>query len=287
MRFGRGRQAPAAGTPTVDRLYRARFDRWIMVTVLVVMGVMWILPAVAAVERALVFNGWKNFGDVIFGDIGGITVWRTYGNSFAIALIHASVVVVVSSLAGYGFAKFSFRGKEIMYYTTLVFLSVPATSVLVPLFYITRGLDLRDSFLGVALPEAALTLPFGVLLMRNFAETISDTFIEAASIDGAGHFRIYRDVFLPLSRPAVLSLGTLSIMWSLQDFLFPSLFFTDERMTTAAQAVLRFKEYLGATPDDVGRYNASLVLLAVPALIVVIGGLRFITSGLTAGGVKE
>ena len=285
MRGRARRRADDAGR--VDRLFRPRLDRGIMVTLLVVMGVFWIAPAVAALDRALVFNGWRNFADVIFGDIGGITLWRTYANSFAIALIHAGAVVVVSSLAGYGFAKFEFRGKEIMYYTTLVFLAVPATSILVPLFYITRGLDLRDTFLGVALPEAALTLPFGVLLMRNFAETISDTFIEAAAMDGAGHFRIYRDVFLPLSKPALLSLGTLSVMWSLQDFLFPSLFFTDKKMTTAAQAVLRFKEYLGATPDDIGRYNASLVLLAVPALIVVIGGLRLITSGLTAGGVKE
>ncbi|MCY4623100.1 MAG: carbohydrate ABC transporter permease [bacterium] len=272
---------------TTDYLYRSRIDRGLMMALLLIMGALWIVPAIAAIDRALVFNGWKNFTDVIFGDIGGITLWRTYRNSFVIALLHAAVVVAVSSLAGYSFAKFDFRGKEVMYYVTLVFLAVPATSVLVPLFYITRGLNLRDAYLGVALPEAALTLPFGVLLMRNFAETIPDTFIEAAAMDGAGHFRIYRDVFLPMAKPAVLSLGTLSIMWSLQDFLFPSLFFTEAGMTTAAQAVLRFKEYLGATPDDIGRYNASLVLLAVPALIVVVGGLRFITSGLTAGGIKE
>ena len=73
---------------------------------------------------------------------------------------------------------------------------------------------------------------------------------------------------------AAVNLGALSMMWSLQDFLFPSLFLTDPNKTTAAQAVLRFKEYLGATPDDVGRYNASLVLLAIPALLVVLFGLR-------------
>ncbi len=270
-----------------DNLYRSRIDRLIMGSILVAMGLLWVVPILAAVDRALVFNGWRNFSEVISGDIGGITIWRTYANSFAIALLHAAMVLVVASLAGYGFAKFDFRGKEVMYYVTLVFLAVPATSILVPLFYITRELDLRDSYLGVALPEAALTLPFGVLLMRNFAETISDTYIEAAAIDGASHFEIFRGVFLPMSRPALLSLGTLSIMWSLQDFLFPSLFFTDANKTTAAQAVLRFKEYLGATPDDIGKYNASLVLLAVPALIVVIGGLRFITRGLAAGGIKE
>ena len=271
----------------VDRLYRSRADRIIMVSLLTAMGLLWLLPIFSAIDRALVFNGWGNFWAVITGDIGGITLQQTYWNSFVIAFLHAAIVVSVSSLAGYGFANFEFPGKEIMYYTTLLFLAVPATSILVPLFYIARELDLRDAFLGVALPEASLTLPFGVLLMRNFAETIPETYIEAPSMDGASHLRIFCGVFLPISRPAVLSLGSLSVMWSLQDFLFPALLFSDDSKTTAAQAVLRFKEYLSATPDDIGMYNASLVLLAVPALIVVILGLRFIIGGLAAGGIKE
>lgn len=123
--------------------------------------------------------------------------------------------------------------------------------------------------------------------MRNFADGIPRSFVEAAVIDGASHTQIFWQVFMPISRPAAINLATLSMMWSMQDFLFPSLFLTDPDKTTAAQAVMRFKEYLGATPDDIGRYNASLVLLAVPALIIVVFGLRFITQGLTSGGVKE
>lgn len=279
--------ATAADQREQDYLFRRTFDRRVMVGILVILGVVWSIPIIAAVNRALVFNGWKNFTDVMFHDIGGISLWRTYWNSFVIAAVHAGMVVAVSSLAGFGFAKFEFRGKELMYYVTLIFLAVPATSILVPLFYINRTLGLRDNLWAVALPEAALTLPFAVMLMRNFAETIPDTFFEAAAIDGAGHLRSFVDVFLPMAKPALLNLGTLSVMWSLQDFLFPSLFFTNSSKTTAAQAVMRFKEYLGSTPDDVGRYNASLVLLAVPALVVVVFGLRFITRGLTAGGVKE
>jgi raffinose/stachyose/melibiose transport system permease protein len=148
-------------------------------------------------------------------------------------------------------------------------------------------MNLRDTMVGVALPEAAMTLPFGVLLVRNYAESLPKTFIEAALMDGASHFRVFVDIFVPLSKPALVNLGALSIMWSLQDFLLPSLFLSDVSQTTAAQAVLRFKEVLGATPSGIGRYNASLVLLAVPALLVVLFGLRFITQGLTAGGVKE
>ncbi len=270
-----------------DFLLRRPYERWVMMAFLTVLAMIWSIPLVIAISRGFAFNGIQNFTDVMFHDIGGISLWRTYLNSFIIAFLHAFFVVIVSALAGYGFAFFEFRGKEFAYFIVLVFLAVPATSILVPLFYINRELGLRDNFLAVALPEAALTIPFGVLVMRNFAENVPRSLIEAASMDGASHKRIFFGVFLPICRPAILNIGALSMMWSMQDFLFPSLFFNDKDMTTAAQAVMRFQEYLGATPDDIGRYNASLVLLAVPALIIVVFGLRFITHGLTAGSVKE
>lgn len=253
---------------------------------LCVLAVIWSIPLLAAIQKGLEYNGIQNFIDVLTQDLGGVYLWRTYLNSMIIAVMHAVIVVVIASLAGYGFTYFDFPFKEGWYFLVIIFLAVPATSILVPLFYITRELGLRDTYLAAALPEAALTLPFGVLLVRNFAENVPRSLVEAAAIDGASHQRIYLEVFLPICKPALLNIGALSMMWSMQDFLFPSLFFSSAEMTTAAQAVMQFKEYLGSTPDDVGRYNASLVLLAVPALIIVVFGLRFITSGLTAGSVK-
>ncbi|OLP46180.1 carbohydrate ABC transporter permease [Rhizobium oryziradicis] len=270
-----------------DMLYRRRHEKFAMTAFLVVLAILWALPLIAAVSRGFAFNGLQNFIDVLTQDIGGVSLLRTYMNSFAIALMHALVVVTISALAGYGFTFFEFRGREFLYQCVLIFMAVPLTSILIPLFFITREANLRDTLIGVALPEAAMTLPFGVLLVRNYAESLPRTLIEAALMDGASHFRVFVDIFVPLSKPALVNLGALSIMWSLQDFLLPSLFLSDVHQTTAAQAVLRFKEVLGATPTGIGRYNASLVMLAVPALLVVLFGLRFITQGLTTGGVKE
>lgn len=270
-----------------DFLLRRRFERRLMTAFLLLLGLIWSIPLVAAVASGFEHNGIQNFIDVIFNNVANVPLWKTYVNSAIIALIHASFVVVVASLAGYGFTYLEFPGKEAWYFAVIVFLAVPATSILVPLFYITRELGLRDSYFGVGLPEAALTMPFAVMLVRNFAENVPRTLIEAAAIDRADHLRIFWEIFVPICRPALLNIFTLSMMWSVQDFLFPSLFFSDPDKTTAAQAILKFKEYLGATPDNVGRYNASLVLLGIPALVVVIFGLRFITSGLTEGGVKE
>ena len=132
-----------------------------------------------------------------------------------------------------------------------------------------------------------MTLPFGVLLMRNYFDSLPNDYIESATVDGASVWQVFRFVYFPMARPAAINLAVLSVMWSFQDFLLPLLFITKSEMTTAAMAVSTFKEYLSFTPDNIGKYNASLVLLAVPALILVIFGQRFIRQGLTSGGIKE
>ena len=166
-------------------------------------------------------------------------------------------------------------------------LAVPGTAVIVPLFHILRTAGLLDTYWAVILPETALTLPFGVLLMRNYFDSLPNDYIESATVDGASVWQVFRFVYFPMARPAAINLAVLSVMWSFQDFLLPLLFITKSEMTTAAMAVSTFKEYLSFTPDNIGKYNASLVLLAVPALILVIFGQRFIRQGLTSGGIKE
>ena len=109
--------------------------------------------------------------------------------------------MVISTTAGYAFSKLQFRGRELSFAAVILFLAVPGTALIVPVFHITSQLGLFNNYLGVALPEAALTIPFGVLLMRNYGRNIDDSLIEAAKLDGAGHFRVFWHVFLPLARP--------------------------------------------------------------------------------------
>lgn len=262
-------------------------DRRILQGMLLLMGAIWLFPIYAAIKRSLEGGGTSNYTALFTDPVGDVTIYDTYLNSFIIAVLHAGIVVGVGALAGYAFSKLHFRGKEALYYGIVLCLAVPGTAILVPLYYTIREAGLFDNYLGVALPEAALTLPFAVLLLRNFGDNIPDSLIEAARMDRAGHWQVFRTVYLPLCRPALVNLSILCFMWSLQDFLFPSLFFTDEKYTTAAKAVQSFQQYLATSPSDIGKYNASLVLLAVPALLLVVFGLRFITAGLTSGGVKE
>jgi len=124
-------------------------------------------------------------------------------------------------------------------------------------------------------------------MLRNYADGIPDELIEAALLDGAGHGRIFRHVFLPLTRPALVNLAALCAVWSIQDFIFPSMLLNDSSATTAAQAVQTIKAAFGPTPVQTSQYFAALMLLAVPAIAIVVFGLRYITQGITAGGVKE
>jgi ABC-type glycerol-3-phosphate transport system permease component len=251
------------------------------------MGLVFAFPLYAMVAKSFQGFGINNYISLVTDPVGEVPIVLTYVNSFVIGLIHAAFVVAISTTAGYALSKLQFRGRELAFAGIILFLAVPGTALLVPVFHITNQLDLFNNYLGVALPEAALTIPFGVLLLRNFGRNVPDSLIEAAKLDGASHFSVFWHIFLPLARPAVVNLIVLCMIWSLQDFLWPSMLFTNPDVTTAAQAVSSFSNQLGRSPEDFGRYNASLVLLAVPAVLFVVFGLRFIVNGLTSGSTKD
>jgi len=268
-------------------LRRRRADALIMQFLLVVLALWWLFPLFTVIRQSLQAGGFGNYTAVLTKSLNGVYLPRTLVNSFAISLLHALFVCTAGSLAGYAFSRLRFAGRETLYYLVLAFLAVPATAVIVPVYFITGKLGLFNTYIGVALAEAALTLPFAVLLMRNYADGISDAFFDAASIDGAGSLRKFWTIFVPLARPTLINLGTLCVMWSFQDFLFPSMVLTRPSLTTAAQAVQTIRGAFAATPQQTSEFFAALVVLAVPAVILVVVGLRWMTHGLTAGGSKE
>lgn len=278
---------PAVADSVLDRAITSRRDRALIYTVLAALGVMWAFPLYAAVRKSLDVHGLGNYVSLITDPVGGISIPQTYLNSIIVGALHAGIVVTVSATAAYAFAKLRWRGREVGFSAALLFLAIPPAAMIVPIYQINNEVGLFNSYIGVALPEAAITIPFGVLLMRNFGRGVPDALIEAAELDGAGHLHIFRHVFLPMCRPALVNLTVLCFVWSFQDFLWPSIFLRDSSMQTAAQAVMTLNTGLGASPTDVARYHASLVLLAVPAMLIVLFGMRFIVSGLTTGATKE
>ncbi|MEY9874640.1 ABC-type glycerol-3-phosphate transport system permease component [Streptacidiphilus sp. MAP12-33] len=271
----------------LHRLRQRPRDSVVVYATLAIGAALWLFPLISTFRQSVQYGGLHNYLTVLTTDYNGVNLVRAFGNSLLIAALTVTLTCGVAALAAYAFAKLDFPGRETLYHAALLLLAVPAVAIMVPVYWITGNLGLFNSPVGVALPEVVLTLPFAVLLLRNYADGIPNELIEAARVDGAGHGRIFRHVFLPLCRPALVNLAALCVVWSVQDFLFPSMLLNDAGQTTAAQAVQTIKGAFAPTPLQTSQYFAALMLLAVPAIVIVVVGLRFITQGITAGGVKE
>lgn len=268
-------------------LQARRRDRVLMQLIVVALGLWWLFPLWTAVRKSVEVGGIHNYASLLTDPISGVWLPRTFLNSALIACIHAALVVVVAALSGFAFSRLVWRGRDLVYTASLIFLAVPATALLVPIYYITGRLGLFDNPLAVAFPEATLTMPFGVLLIKNFADGLPQSMFEAGELDRASVFQTFRYLFLPQIRTPLINLAILSVMWSFQDFLFPTLLLRSPSLATSAQAVALIQGAFTPTPQQESQYYAALVLLALPAVILVSVGLRWIASGMTAGASKE
>ncbi|MGH3379259.1 MAG: carbohydrate ABC transporter permease, partial [Actinoallomurus sp.] len=134
--------------------------------------------------------------------------WRQIGNSTLIAVATTVLAVGVSALAAYVFARFAFRGREVIFTLFTIGLMFPFAVAILPLFVLLRSFGLLDNPLGVILPQAAFTLPLTIIVLRSFFRTIPAELEEAAVIDGCSAFTFFWRILLPMARPA---LGTVSV----------------------------------------------------------------------------
>jgi multiple sugar transport system permease protein len=203
-------------------------------------------------------------------------------NSAVVALLVVGGNLLFCSMLGYALTKLQFPGRDKIFLLVMGTLMVPSTVTLVPLFVLMSLLGLVNSYPALILPY--LAGPFGVFLMRQFIGTIPDDLLEAARIDGAGEFRIFRSVVMPLCRAPLATLGIFTFLTSWNNFLWPLVVSTSERMYTLPVAVATFS--LGQRKADYGTLMAGSVLLVAPVLIVFLLLQRFFTRGIAMTGIK-
>ena len=146
-------------------------------------------------------------------------------------------------------------------------LAISGPILIIPLFYIFKTAHLYNTHMAIILSECLITIPFGVLMMKNFFDGLPMELMESANVDGASIQRCFFNIYLPLAKPAIINLAVLQIMWSFQDFLFPLMFLTKDSAYTTTVAVNAFKGAYGMTPQNLGRYNAALVLISIPSIL--------------------
>lgn len=219
--------------------------------------------------------------DVLFFQDAASPVLRWFLNSMAAATMHAALVLVVCSLAGYALARMEFRFKKAIFGAIILTLFVPGFIFLMPNFLLLDKLGWLDQIWALVVPGAAGA--FGVFFMRQFFLGLPKELEESARLDGAGPFRTWWSIVLPNARPALVTLGVLSYLANWNDFIWPIyVLFSPERLTLPAG----LSRLQGAYTIDYPVVMAGAMLAAIPVLALYVFVQRYVIEGVASSGVK-
>jgi multiple sugar transport system permease protein len=220
----------------------------------------------------------QNYRDVL--NEGGFT--RYLSNSLIVGVVSTLITLVLGTMAAYGLARFRFRGRATVAYTTLLLRTVPLAVLAVPVFMIWNEAGIINSLGGLVLLYVAVNLPFTIWLLYGFIAQVPIELEEAARIDGCGPIQVFYKVVLPLIKPglAAASIFTFRIAWN--EFIL-ALVLTDRATRTLPVAASLYITDIGV---DWGRIMALGSLIAIPPLVFTFIAARQIITGLTAGAVK-
>lgn len=202
-------------------------------------------------------------------------------NSVLVSVSAALVGVVLCSTAGYAFAKFRFPGKTLLFWVVIASVSIPPFTTVIPLFGWLARLGLLNTYAVLVLPFAASA--FGLFMMRQYMSTLPDELIEAARIDGCSELRLFLTVILPLSRPALGTVGIMIFIASWNSFIWPLVFMRSDEMFTLPVGIA------GLNSEQMAEYGlimAAAVVSCIPMLIIFFAMQKQIIAGLTRGAVK-
>ncbi|WP_260412328.1 carbohydrate ABC transporter permease [Alkalihalobacillus sp. TS-13] len=224
------------------------------------------------------WNAVENYKEVWTGSMPFLLL---YWNSIKVTVFTTLTSVMISSLAAYGFAKINFRGRELLFVIVLATFMIPPQTLLVTQFLLYRWIGLYDTHLGLILLNSFSV--FGTFMLRQFYLGISNEIIESARMDGAGHFRIFFHIALPLVRPAIATYAILRFIWTWNDFQYPLIFLRTESLYTIQLGVQSFADQHGSIYSLMMAASVSAI---IPLLIIFIIGQKHVIEGIQLGGVK-
>ncbi|MFP5333799.1 MAG: carbohydrate ABC transporter permease [Actinomycetes bacterium] len=202
-------------------------------------------------------------------------------NSVIVVVGATLLTLTINSMAAYALAKYNFRGRDALFLLTLATIMIPLQVILIPVYQVTAQLGLVNTLWGLIIPTAAT--PTGVFLLRQYMLTIPDELIEAARIDGAGEFRVFLSVVLPLCRPALAVVAIFSVVWRWNDFLWPLVVAQNESVYTLPVALARFA---GQQVVPFNLILAMSVVSMVPVIVVFLFAQKQIVKGIATTGLR-
>jgi multiple sugar transport system permease protein len=202
-------------------------------------------------------------------------------NSVVLTAAVTLVSLTVNVAAGYAFAKLRFAARDRIFRLLLGALVIPAQVAMVPLFLLLKHLGLVNTYGGIVVPAAASI--FGIFLVRQYALSLPDDMLEAARIDGASEFRIFRSVFVPVLKPIIVTLAVFTLLGTWNDFMWPLIVLSDQELYTLPVALASLsREHV----QDHELMMAGSVVTTLPVLVVFLVLQRYYIQGLMAGSVK-
>jgi multiple sugar transport system permease protein len=211
-----------------------------------------------------------------------LDVARHLANSALVAGAVTALSLALNTLAGYAFAKLRFPGRDRLFQGLLAAMVIPGQVAMLPLFLLLEALGLINSYWGVIVPGMASV--FAIFLVRQYALSIPDSLLDAARVDGAGELRVFLAIALPVCRPVLATLAVLTFLGTWNDFLWPLVVLSDDRLQTLPVALANLA---GEHVQDTELMMAGAVLTVLPVVGLFVALQRQHLAGLLAGALKE
>jgi multiple sugar transport system permease protein len=292
--------APSLPLPTRDRRTRRTIRRLLEPTVvfltLLGLGLVMTVPFLWTVSTALKVPGtsftyppewwpnpatWRNFQRVF--DL--IPFWTYLRNSLLVTSLAMFGELLSASLVAYGFARFRFPGRGLLFVIVLATMMIPYPVTIVPSFILFRQLGWINTYLPLTVPSF-LGPAFSIFLLRQFFMTISHDLDDAAKLDGASELRIFWQIILPLSQPALATVAVFSFVANWNDFLNPLIYLSESDEFTLALGI-NFLRAARSQPTDPAIQMAGTILYLLPCVLLLFAAQRYFVQGIVTTGMKE
>jgi len=222
---------------------------------------------------------WHNYADVM----KAVPLLRAYINSLLVSTLQVAGSLFLSSLCGFGFAKYEFPGRDLLFMLVLGTMMIPFFVTLIPMFYIVKQFGWLNNYAGLIIP--GLVSAYNIFMMRQFIVSIPDELLDAARIDGASEFRIFWQIVLPHTGPALATLGTFNFVGAWNAFLWPLLVVQSRSLFTVPLALNSLRTY-GMEAQFQHLQMAGTAISVVPAVIIFLALQRYFVRGIALTGLK-
>ena len=288
-----GTQSAPERSNVSGKQLRDRLMGWMAFALLLLAAIVWLIPIAWVVDTALKEEADTTTVPVTWIPPSGFTLesfWeilsagnmlRWYFNSFLTSSIITLMVVLLASLAAFGFSRVAFRGSNFLFFMIVAGIVIPPQVLIVPLFIEMQALGLVDTYWGIILPQMAA--PIAVFIFKQFFDGIPHELEDAARVDGASRLRVYWQIWMPLSRPAIAAVAIFIFVLSWNNFLWPFIVVTNTDMMTIPVGIATVQSSYGVRYADI---MASAVLAGLPLVIVFLFFQRQIVQGIANTGLK-